>query len=97
MSSVQELLAAAHREGLVLTTEHADLDRSGLDFEVCHAHDADGTPWIVRAPRRQSVVDAAAACPSGTRRGTLASHAWITRSSASPSAHGGDAEKQAWL
>lgn len=53
------LLASAQRQGLELTTEAADCDESGLDFVVVHARDANGTPWIVRRPRRASVLEAA--------------------------------------
>lgn len=54
-----ELLAAAGRYGLELTTEHADFDASGLDFLVLHAEDDAGVPWIVRTPRRPDVVQGA--------------------------------------
>jgi aminoglycoside phosphotransferase (APT) family kinase protein len=53
------LLASARREGLELTTEAAACDESGLDFAVVHARDAAGTAWIVRRPRRPSVLEAA--------------------------------------
>lgn len=52
------LLAAARREGLVLTAEDATLDGSGLDYLVVHARDAAGVPWIVRTPRRPEVYTA---------------------------------------
>lgn len=56
--TVADLLAAAGRHGLRLTTEHTDFDKSGLDFLVVHARDDDGTPWIVRTPRRPDVFEA---------------------------------------
>ncbi|WP_437682294.1 macrolide 2'-phosphotransferase [Sorangium sp. So ce131] len=57
--AVADLLEAARREGLRLTTDHADFDRSGLDFLVVHARDDEGVPWIVRTPRRPDVVESA--------------------------------------
>lgn len=59
LDTIDELLAAAHREGLELVTETATLDTMGLDFVVVHACDASGTPWIVRSPRRRDVCEAA--------------------------------------
>jgi aminoglycoside phosphotransferase (APT) family kinase protein len=55
-----ELLAAAARENLHLHVDGgpAEFDKSGLDFLVVHARDAQGTPWIVRTPRRADVVAA---------------------------------------
>ena len=55
----EQLLAAAGRLGLALHAEAAEFDATGLDFLVVHAQDADGTPWILRTPRRPSVVAAA--------------------------------------
>lgn len=54
-----DLLEAARRHGLRLTTEQADFDRSGLDFLVVHARDEEGVPWIVRTPRRPDVRESA--------------------------------------
>lgn len=59
ISSVAELLAAAAREGLWLSTSAPDFDDTGLDFRVVQGVDADGTPWVVRTPRRADVVAAA--------------------------------------
>ncbi|HVK76644.1 MAG TPA: macrolide 2'-phosphotransferase [Kofleriaceae bacterium] len=60
IDSVDALLAAARAAGLDLTTTATELDTTGLDFLVVHAHDAAGVPWIVRTPRRPDVVVAAA-------------------------------------
>jgi aminoglycoside phosphotransferase (APT) family kinase protein len=57
LDTIDQLLAAAHREGLDLSRDGASLDTMGLDFVVVHARDASGTPWIVRSPRRASVVE----------------------------------------
>lgn len=59
ITSVADLLEAARRLGLKLTTDQADFDGTGLDFLVVHAQDEEGTPWIVRTPRRPDVVKAA--------------------------------------
>jgi aminoglycoside phosphotransferase (APT) family kinase protein len=59
ITSVAELLEAARQLGLKLTTDQADFDGSGLDFLVVHAKDEEGTPWIVRTPRRPDVAKAA--------------------------------------
>ena len=58
IESVADLLEAARHLGLRLTTDRADFDRSGLDFLVVHARDEEGTPWIVRTPRRPDVIEA---------------------------------------
>jgi aminoglycoside phosphotransferase (APT) family kinase protein len=58
--SVTEIIAAAARRGLLLSSEGARVDEMGLDFRVLHASDRDGTPWIVRVPRRPEVVASAA-------------------------------------
>ncbi|HTV26106.1 MAG TPA: macrolide 2'-phosphotransferase, partial [Polyangiaceae bacterium] len=54
-----DLLESARREGLELETDAALCDESGLDFVVVHAHDASGTAWIVRRPRRPNVLESA--------------------------------------
>lgn len=60
LETVEQLLAAARREGLELTAAPGALDAMGLDFLVCHAHDATGQPWVVRTPRRPDVIEGAA-------------------------------------
>lgn len=60
-TTVDGLLALAHRHGLALRADGARLDTMGLDFIALHADDPDGTPWIVRAPRRPDVAAGAAA------------------------------------
>lgn len=59
LETIDELLAAARREGLELVADTATLDTMGLDFVVVHARDANGTPWIVRSPRRRDVCESA--------------------------------------
>jgi aminoglycoside phosphotransferase (APT) family kinase protein len=58
IETVADLLAAARRHGLALTTAQADFDRSGLDYLVVHAVDDAGVRWIVRTPRRPEVFAA---------------------------------------
>ena len=53
--SVGSLLGLARSHGLDLETTATDLDDTGLDFAVLHAHDDEGTAWILRAPRRPEV------------------------------------------
>jgi macrolide phosphotransferase len=59
LDSLEAILEAARREGLVLAREDARFDQSGLDFLAVHARDEKGVPWIVRSPRRWTVVQAA--------------------------------------
>lgn len=58
-TTVAELLARARRHGLELEAESEALETTGLDFVVALARDAEGTAWVVRAPRRADVVAAA--------------------------------------
>lgn len=59
LDTPEALLAAAARQGLILTTRRTALDGTGLDFLVLHAEDEAGTPWIVRAPRRAALLETA--------------------------------------
>ncbi|MFV2118115.1 hypothetical protein ACE14D_06595, partial [Streptomyces sp. Act-28] len=43
---------ASRRLGVALVAETARGDDSGWDFRVTHIRAADGTPWILRQPRR---------------------------------------------
>lgn len=56
IATVAELLEAAGRHGLRLSSDQEDVDNSGLDFLVVHACDQDGVPWVVRTPRRVDVL-----------------------------------------
>ena len=53
-----DLIGLAGLHGLELSAD-TDLDGSGLDFRVLHAEDSQGTPWILRTPRRPEVAVAA--------------------------------------
>ena len=57
MKTPADLLEAARRHGLSLSTTQAELDQMGLDFLVLHATDEAGTRWIVRTPRRPEVYE----------------------------------------
>ncbi|MGC9439670.1 macrolide 2'-phosphotransferase [Streptomyces sp. WG5] len=46
---------ASDRLGVALVPESAHGDDSGWDFRVTHIRAADGTPWILRQPRRPEV------------------------------------------
>lgn len=59
VTTAAELLELARSQGLELTPDRAELDGSGLDFLVLHARDGEGTPWIVRTPRRADVYEGA--------------------------------------
>jgi macrolide phosphotransferase len=56
LDSPDALLAAARRAIPSLVPSAPDFNRSGLDFLVLEAHDADGVPWVLRTPRRSAVV-----------------------------------------
>jgi macrolide phosphotransferase len=60
ISRIGDLLRAAGETGLRLDPGTASLDESGADFLVAHGRDGEGTPWIVRAPRRPDVMARAA-------------------------------------
>jgi macrolide phosphotransferase len=59
LESMEQILAAAREHGLDLTPTARDPDISGADYVVAHAADAQGVPWVVRAPRRADVVQGA--------------------------------------
>nr|MDT0525532.1 hypothetical protein [Streptomyces sp. DSM 41633] len=53
-----ELIAHASRElGIELDPASARSDDSGWDFRVTHVRAADGTPWILRQPRRPAASE----------------------------------------
>ena len=58
-ASPDALLKRLRAAGLALRTTQTAFHQTGLDFLVVHAVDDDGTPWIVRTPRRADVVAAA--------------------------------------
>ena len=60
-SVTSDILARAQAHGLVLSADSATVDETGWDFLVVQATAVDGTPWILRVPRRPPVVKAAMA------------------------------------
>lgn len=59
MPTTDEILAAAERHGLSLRPETAVPSHNGWDFAVVEVVATDGTPWILRAPRREELVEKA--------------------------------------
>ncbi len=57
LTTAEQMLAVAAAQGHVLTAPNDACDETGLDSLVCHAIDAHGTPWILRAPRRADVAE----------------------------------------
>ena len=60
-TSTSDIIDQARSHGLALRLESAFRDETGWDFLVVHALAVDGTPWILRVPRRPPVVAAALA------------------------------------
>lgn len=56
-----DLLALAARHGLGLTEESVEFVDFGLDYQVALADDDAGQRWVLRIPRRPSVVETMAA------------------------------------
>lgn len=54
--TVADLIRRAREHRFELFAASTALDESGMDFVVAHAADADGTPWILKAPRREDVI-----------------------------------------
>lgn len=55
-TSPAALLALAQQHGLSLQPDSFTYNETGLDFQVIHALDTDGQPWILRLPRRPDVL-----------------------------------------
>lgn len=55
----QELLDLALRSGLHLSSEHVEINESGMDFLVAFAKDDSGREWVLRRPRRSDVWERA--------------------------------------
>jgi macrolide phosphotransferase len=54
------VLQLALKNGLTLKQDTMQMNESGLDFLACFAEDEEGTPWVVRLPRRDDVSTSAA-------------------------------------
>ncbi|GIN68941.1 macrolide 2'-phosphotransferase [Bacillus sonorensis] len=58
---VKKVLNLAEKHGLRLNPARAELDESGMDFQVVFADDETGRCWVLRRPRRSDVIKRAAA------------------------------------
>ncbi|OIJ19310.1 macrolide 2'-phosphotransferase [Anaerobacillus alkalidiazotrophicus] len=51
---VIEIKEIAKRKGIIIAGDSMKINESGLDFQVVHAVDHEGVPWILRLPRREN-------------------------------------------
>ncbi|MED2968705.1 macrolide 2'-phosphotransferase MphK [Bacillus subtilis] len=58
---ITEILRLARSQGLTVHSENAQLNETGMDFQVVFAEDDTGMPWVLRKPRRSDVVERASA------------------------------------
>ncbi|MED1738633.1 macrolide 2'-phosphotransferase [Bacillus swezeyi] len=58
---IENMLKLAEKHGLQLNRENAQMNESGMDFQVVFADDASGMRWVLRKPRREDVIERAAA------------------------------------
>ncbi|KEK22800.1 macrolide 2'-phosphotransferase [Bacillus gaemokensis] len=56
-NSIEEILKIAEKNGLQLNKETAELNESGMDFQVVFAADEQGETWVLRKPRRPDVIE----------------------------------------
>lgn len=54
--TIEEIQQLAAQHGLTLKPESIQLEESGADFLAAFADDSDGTPWVLRMPRREDVL-----------------------------------------
>ncbi|MCY8515540.1 macrolide 2'-phosphotransferase [Bacillus atrophaeus] len=59
--TIEEIVRLAHKNGLMVNRESAQVNETGMDFQVVFADDDTGVPWVLRKPRRHDVVERAAA------------------------------------
>ncbi|MBK4205676.1 macrolide 2'-phosphotransferase MphK [Bacillus spizizenii] len=57
---ITEIVGLARNQGLAVHSENAQLNETGMDFQVVFAEDDTGMSWVLRKPRRSDVVDRAA-------------------------------------
>ncbi|WP_410768921.1 macrolide 2'-phosphotransferase [Fontibacillus sp. BL9] len=55
----RDLISLALEYGLLLNSEDVEINESGMDFVVAFAKEEDGTPWVLRKPRRSDVWERA--------------------------------------
>lgn len=58
---MEQMLGLAETYGLQLKSEGAEINESGMDFQVVFADDESGRRWVLRRPRRDDVIKRAAA------------------------------------
>ena len=58
---ITEIVGLARSQGLTVHSENAQLNETGMDFQVVFAKDDTGMPWVLRKPRRSDVVERASA------------------------------------
>ncbi|MEW4024987.1 macrolide 2'-phosphotransferase [Bacillus sp. YAF8] len=58
---IESVLNIAKENGLRLKHEGADINETGMDFQVVFAEDDSGVTWVLRKPRRPDVIERAAA------------------------------------
>ncbi|KXZ23406.1 macrolide 2'-phosphotransferase [Bacillus nakamurai] len=58
---IESVLNIAKENGLHLKHEGADINETGMDFQVVFAEDDSGVTWVLRKPRRPDVIERAAA------------------------------------
>ncbi|MEC1926167.1 macrolide 2'-phosphotransferase [Bacillus velezensis] len=58
---IESVLNIAKENGLRLKYEGADINETGMDFQVIFAEDDNGVTWVLRKPRRPDVIERAAA------------------------------------
>lgn len=59
--NMEQMLGLAETYGLQLKSEGAEINESGMDFQVVFADDESGRRWVLRRPRRDDVIKRAAA------------------------------------
>lgn len=58
---ITEIVGLARSQGLTVHSENAQLNETGMDFQVVFAKDDTGMQWVLRKPRRSDVVERASA------------------------------------
>ncbi|KFN02866.1 hypothetical protein D0U04_18705 [Bacillus clarus] len=55
--NIEGILKIAKKNGLQLNKKSAQLNESGMDFQVVFATDEKGVSWVLRKPRRADVIE----------------------------------------
>ncbi|MBG9942314.1 macrolide 2'-phosphotransferase MphJ [Brevibacillus formosus] len=58
-NNVEQMLAIAKNNGILVDPTTVKVNESGLDFLAIFASTIDGVPWVLRQPRRDDVVETA--------------------------------------